>query len=160
MSTLSGSTRTAEVRIRSIFQWKKKRPPVLLMVLAALACLSCGSLVSCQVEGASPDAASVGSGESTVWDALRAGADLTGLDDSEGLAYTALASVSGEGYTLAALSVRDWNPRYVLVIGAVDDETGELLGPVYQAGAWEPSPSAPRWRTTAALPPCSTPPTL
>lgn len=132
---LSRSARETELRLRSIFQWKKKRPPVLLMVLAALACLSCGSLVSCQVEGASPDAASVGSGESTVWDALRAGADLTGLDDSEGLACTALASVSGDGYTLAALTVHDWQSNYVLVIGAADDGTGELLGPVFQTGA-------------------------
>ena len=132
---LSRSARETELRLRSIFQWKKKRPPVLLMVLAALACLSCGSLVSCQVEGASPDAASVGSGESTVWDALRAGADLTGLDDSEGLACTALASVSGDGYTLAALTVHDWQSNYVLVIGAADDGAGELLGPVFQTGA-------------------------
>ena len=130
---LSRSARETELRLRSIFQWKKKRPPVWLMALMALVCLSCGSLVSCQVEGASPDAAPSAAGESTVWDALRASVDLTELDDSEGLAYTMLASVPGDGYTLAALSIHDWYPRYSLVIGAVDNATGELLGPVFEA---------------------------
>ena len=45
---LSGSARETELRIRSIFQWKKKRPPVLLMALVGAAILLCGSLVSCQ----------------------------------------------------------------------------------------------------------------
>ena len=130
---LSPSAKETEMRLRSIFQWKKKRPPVWLMALIILVCLSCGSLVSCQVEGASPDTTPSATGESTVWDALKASADLTELDDSQGLAYTALASVPGDGYTLAALSIHDWYPRYSLVIGAVDDGTGELLGPVFEA---------------------------
>ena len=45
---LSGSAKEVELRIRNIFQWKKKRPPLWAMVLTALAILSCGSLVSCQ----------------------------------------------------------------------------------------------------------------
>ena len=45
---LSGSARETELRMRSIFQWKKKRPPVWLMVLTAALILSCGSLVSCR----------------------------------------------------------------------------------------------------------------
>ena len=45
---LSGSAREIELRIRSIFQFQKKRPPVWLMVLATLVALSCGSLVACQ----------------------------------------------------------------------------------------------------------------
>lgn len=45
---LSGSTKETELRIRNIFQWKKKRPPVVLLVLSALIALFCGSLVSCQ----------------------------------------------------------------------------------------------------------------
>ena len=45
---LSGSAKEVELRIRSIFQWKKQRPPLWAMVLTALAILSCGSLVSCQ----------------------------------------------------------------------------------------------------------------
>ena len=47
---LSGSAKETELRLRSIFQWKKQRPPVWLMLLTAAICLSCGSLVSCQVE--------------------------------------------------------------------------------------------------------------
>ena len=46
---LSGSARETELRIRSIFQWKKKRPPVWLMLLTALCILLCGSLISCRV---------------------------------------------------------------------------------------------------------------
>ena len=49
---LSGSAKEVELRIRSIFQWKKQRPPLWAMVLTALAILSCGSLVSCQVREA------------------------------------------------------------------------------------------------------------
>ena len=33
---LSGSARETENRIRNIFQWKKKRPPALVLALAAL----------------------------------------------------------------------------------------------------------------------------
>ena len=44
---LSGSARETEHRIRNIFQWKKKRPPVLVLVLAAVIIALCGSLVSC-----------------------------------------------------------------------------------------------------------------
>ena len=51
---LSGSARETELRIRSIFQWKKKRPPVWLMLVTAMVCLSCGSLVSCQQRPAVP----------------------------------------------------------------------------------------------------------
>ena len=49
---LSGSAKETELRIRNIFQWKKKRPPVVAMILAALAALFCGGLVSCQPSGA------------------------------------------------------------------------------------------------------------
>ena len=51
---LSGSAKEVELRIRSIFQWKKKRPPVWLMLVTAMLCLSCGSLVSCQRRPAEP----------------------------------------------------------------------------------------------------------
>ena len=51
---LSGSAKEAELRIRSIFQWKKKRPPLWLLGLAALAALLCGSLVSCQTRPSAP----------------------------------------------------------------------------------------------------------
>ena len=45
---LSGSARETEARIRNIFQYKKKRPPLLLFILACALALTCGGLVSCQ----------------------------------------------------------------------------------------------------------------
>ena len=51
---LSGSAREIELRIRSIFQFQKKRPPVWLMALALAAILACGGLVSCQRRPAVP----------------------------------------------------------------------------------------------------------
>ena len=45
---LSGSAREAEDRIRNIFQYQKKRPPILLLALACALALLCGGLVSCQ----------------------------------------------------------------------------------------------------------------
>ncbi|MCI8869888.1 MAG: hypothetical protein HFF39_04995 [Lawsonibacter sp.] len=47
-TSLSGSARAAEGRIRNVFQKNKKRPPLWLMALCAAVCLLCGSLVSCQ----------------------------------------------------------------------------------------------------------------
>ena len=45
---LSGSARETEERIRNIFQYKKKRPPVPVLFLACALALSCGGLVSCE----------------------------------------------------------------------------------------------------------------
>ena len=45
---LSGSARETECRIRSIFQWKKKRPPALVLAVTAGLIVLCGGLVSCQ----------------------------------------------------------------------------------------------------------------
>ena len=45
---LSGSAREIELRIRSIFQWKKQRPPLALFLLMLAIGLLCGNLVSCQ----------------------------------------------------------------------------------------------------------------
>ena len=136
---LSGSARETEERIRNIFQYKKQRPPLLFFALACILALSCGGLVSCQTgENA---ASSQMMEEGAVWDALRRSADVSGLDSQDGLAYTMLASVSGEDYTLAALSVHDFYPRYTLVIGAADTQTGELLGPVFQTSGYGSLPT-------------------
>ena len=52
---LSRSGKETELRIRSIFQWKKQRPPLWLMALVALVILTCCGLVSCQPkEAATP----------------------------------------------------------------------------------------------------------
>ena len=53
-TSLSGSARETELRLRSIFQWKKRRPPALLLVLTGALILLCSSLVSCQVNAAPP----------------------------------------------------------------------------------------------------------
>ena len=52
---LSRSARETEPPIRSIFQWKKQRPPLWAMVLTAALILTCGGLVSCQAEPAADD---------------------------------------------------------------------------------------------------------
>ena len=136
---LSGSARETEERIRNIFQYKKTRPPLPLFLAACVLALFCGGLVSCQTgENA---ASSQMMEEGAVWDTLRRSADVSGLDDRDGLAYTMLASVSGEDYTLAALSVHDFYPRYTLVIGAADTQTGELLGPVFQTSGYGSLPT-------------------
>lgn len=45
VTRLSGSAYETELRLRSIFQWKKKRPPVIAFVAAFLVIAGCGSLV-------------------------------------------------------------------------------------------------------------------
>lgn len=47
---LSSSVRETELRIRSILQWKKRRPPLPALILALLLVLLCGGLVSCQAQ--------------------------------------------------------------------------------------------------------------
>ena len=49
-TALSGSARETELRIRSIFQWKRRRPPLPLLILLLAAALLCGNLVSCRTE--------------------------------------------------------------------------------------------------------------
>ena len=45
---MSGSAKEVELHLNNIFLWKKKRPPAVLLILAALAALFCSNLVSCQ----------------------------------------------------------------------------------------------------------------
>lgn len=42
---LSGSTKELELRLRSIFHWKKKRPPMVFFALAVAVALLCGGLI-------------------------------------------------------------------------------------------------------------------
>ena len=51
---LSGSAKETELRLRNIFQWKKKRPPVVLFVLILVVLLSCFGLFSCTPQAESP----------------------------------------------------------------------------------------------------------
>ena len=52
---LSGSAKETQLRIRSIFQWEKKRPPVWLFTLTAVAMLGCFSLVACREHDSGAD---------------------------------------------------------------------------------------------------------
>ena len=54
-TALSGSARETEDRIRNIFQYEKKRPPVPALLLACALALSCGGLVSCQAQETGAD---------------------------------------------------------------------------------------------------------
>lgn len=49
---LSGNAKENELRLRNIFQWKKKRPPILVLGALMLLCIGCGSLIACKVENA------------------------------------------------------------------------------------------------------------
>ena len=42
---LSGSAKETELRLRNIFQWKKKRPPIIFIAAAILVAVGCGSLI-------------------------------------------------------------------------------------------------------------------
>ncbi len=53
-TSLSGSAREIEIRIRNIFAGPKRRPSLPLMLLAAALCLLCGNLVSCQQRPMAP----------------------------------------------------------------------------------------------------------
>lgn len=46
----SGNAKETEWRLRNIFQWEKRRPPMPVFVAAFLLALSCGSLVGCRVQ--------------------------------------------------------------------------------------------------------------
>ena len=45
---LSGSAKETQLRIRSMFQWQKKRPSAWLFALVMVVILGCIGLVSCQ----------------------------------------------------------------------------------------------------------------
>ena len=61
---LSGSARERKLRLVNIFQWKKKRPPLPLLVLCLCAGLLCGGLAACQSQPA-PQTGSASSEAST-----------------------------------------------------------------------------------------------
>ena len=130
---LSGSAREAEERIRNIFQYQKKRPPILLLALACALALLCGGLVSCQPQ--SP-AVSLSQEEEQLLSLLAA------EDQSiweEGDEPRLLACVEQEDYLLGAAA---YSHRLgdTLLIGVMDRETGELTAPVYQQGTYYGTP--------------------
>lgn len=61
-TTLSGTAKETQARLKNIFSGPKKRAPVLLVALTCAVCLLCGNLVACQSAGAEqdPDAQGIG----------------------------------------------------------------------------------------------------
>ena len=132
---LSGSARETELRIRSIFQWGRQRPPLWAMVLMATLILTCGGLVSCQVQGGQTSEPAAQSGEG--WDTQ---AVLDALFQSSDASILFPSSIQGElldvqdvseDLTLAAAHFYDDYPRYSLVIGMVD-RAGEVVGTPFE----------------------------
>lgn len=100
---LSGSAKETELRLRNIFQWKKKRPPVLLVLLSALAVLLCCGLISCRVQTEMP-ALDDPVSEKTPPVAAAEPEDLDTSDtDDTAVVLTAMAAVAAEDFT---------NPEY------------------------------------------------
>ena len=73
---MSGSAKEVKLRLNNIFLWKKKRPPAVLLILAALATLFCGNLVSCQPRQEEPPVDGDISSENTTADGNIASEDL------------------------------------------------------------------------------------
>ena len=64
-TSLSGSAKEVELRLKNIFSGPKKRPPLPFLILMFAVCVFCGNLVSCHVseqrQPDSPDASDPGS---------------------------------------------------------------------------------------------------
>lgn len=56
---LSGSAKETQLRIRSIFQWKKRRPPVWLFALLSITILGCGLIFGVRSKDSIEDYAAV-----------------------------------------------------------------------------------------------------
>ena len=132
---LSGSARQAEARIRNLFQGPKRRPPVWLMVLVLLLILSCGGLVACQSQEAPPlegDCVQTGEHDAPSARLIQAVLDrgLSALDLTSPPVSQVLATLPGNGCTLAAVSLSDGSSHYILAIGVVQESDG-AVGPVF-----------------------------
>ena len=125
---LSGSAQERKLRLVSIFQWKKKRPPTLLLCLCLAAGLLCGALASCK--GAALTQKNEDWSTQTVLDALSPYGD---LDESAPIQRTLLESLGNEP-AFAAVWLSNSYPRYSLVMGLVNPD-GTLAGEVFEARA-------------------------
>lgn len=133
---LSGSTRETEERIRNIFQWKKKRPPMLVLALAALVIALCGSLVSCQV-GTSfvSDMASGRIDQIALREDLMQAARSLLPDPNESVSTQLLSLTPGDdgNYALGAVAVQTDRSESLFALGVQDQRTGQLTAPVFAA---------------------------
>ena len=145
---LSGSARKTEIRIRNLFQGPKKRPPVPMMLLAALLILSCGWLVSCQPEedgpsGSSSGASSSGPSSSPVKEEIllellyQSAAEEHAFEDSVPVQKELMATLEGDGCTLGAAAFTD-KFGTSLCVGVMDDRSETLTAPAFHM-AWQGS---------------------
>lgn len=131
---LSGSARETETRIRNIFQWQKKRPPLPVLAVAAALILLCGSLVSCQV--GTTFVSDIASGRI---DQMALREDLTQAarsllpDPNQSLSDELLALTPGDNgnYALGAVGIQTDHSEYLLALGVQDQRTGQLTAPVF-----------------------------
>lgn len=115
---LSGSARETELRIRNIFQWKKKRPPLWLMVLVGAVILLCGSLVSCQNQAQTQD--------------VSLAMDVQYYDVNENYIEIPVLTGSGEGITAINEALAQLKAHYQPILGYANQmpvETHCLLYP-------------------------------
>ena len=106
---LSGSARETELRIRNIFQWKKKRPPLWLMVLMGAVILLCGSLVSCQSQTQT----------------VSLSMDTQYYDAKENYIEIPVLTGSGEGVTAINEALTQLKADYQSVLDGSDQTSGE-----------------------------------
>lgn len=131
---LSGSARETEHRIRNIFQWKKKRPPVLILALSAMVIVLCGSLVSCQV--GTTFVSNVASGrvdQQALQEDLAQAARSLLSDPNQSVSAQLLSFTPGDGgnYALGAVCVQTDALEYLFALGVQDQRTGQLTAPVF-----------------------------
>lgn len=131
---LSGSARETECRIRSIFQWKKKRPPVLVLALAAVLIVLCGGLVSCQ-QGTTfiSDVASGRVDQKALQEDLAQVARTLLPDSPQPVSVELMSFTLGDGgdYALGAVAIHTDRSESLLALGVQDQRTGQLTTPVF-----------------------------
>ncbi|MGI5963918.1 MAG: hypothetical protein ACOX7N_09470 [Lawsonibacter sp.] len=127
---LSGSAKEVELRLRRIFQGKKRRMPTFFLLFLFLLAICSGALVSCQQNQTSTQDT-----DSVVQLLLRQGA-FSDLPEEETVSPKLLAQVSQGGYTLAAAALYSENSsHYWFVLGILDEQTQSLVGTFYQTAA-------------------------
>lgn len=138
---LSGSARETEQRIRSIFQWHKKRPPLWALVLAAALILLCGGLVSCRQS--TPYLSDVASGrvdqeslrDTLVQAAQESLADTPAQADIPSAEAQLIACIpADEGRKALGAVCLQTDTDYFFVLGVQDQISGQLTGPIFLTG--------------------------
>ncbi len=138
---LSGSAKETQLRIRGIFQFQKKRPPLWLLALVMALTLGCGGLVSCQQAQPSTEPPTPQEDTTPAADTLTPDDILDLLEGQintnifpEGFDRQLVDSIHAGSYTTHIAAFFDGYPHYTYVIG-VTDQTGQLTGPVYTTGS-------------------------